>query len=340
MIVRLFLYFFCLGSCLSAQEIMESKKGPEGFSLIFSLPKTSISLIEELPLTLTLTYPDTYHINLNRLRSHLLYHTAAAEAPFALIDQTAIPPSTSNHLITQKVIFTLDPQYTGKHALTFLAIRFESNDSKNPSVELISPIVEVEVKLPFQNKIEMPLAEPLMSLSKDFPIEMDTQNRRMTFEDSRSKSDLLQIFKQKKIPWLGIFALTTAFILIFRFGKMTYPSEKSKEKAKLNASQRAFKKISKLKPLIRNKKSDPFYVEISRIVRTYIEDYYQVKADSLTTEEFLSEKKLRSLLPADTFQMLQAFLEQSDKVKYARAEATQEDCQKALEMALKLTANT
>lgn len=62
---------------------------------------------------------------------------------------------------------------------------------------------------------------------------------------------------------------------------------------------------------------DAFYVELSDIVRRYIEDRYGVRAPELTTEEFLraSYGELR-LAPAQR-ELLEAFLSSCDRVKFA-----------------------
>jgi hypothetical protein len=62
---------------------------------------------------------------------------------------------------------------------------------------------------------------------------------------------------------------------------------------------------------------DAFYVELSDIVRRYIEDRYGVRAPELTTEEFLraARSELR-LVPAQR-EMLEAFLSTCDRVKFA-----------------------
>ena len=59
-----------------------------------------------------------------------------------------------------------------------------------------------------------------------------------------------------------------------------------------------------------------FYVELTMVVRRYIQRKYGIRAPHLTTEEFLLEAK-----PSDE---LRAFLESADMVKFAGVEATPE----------------
>lgn len=63
--------------------------------------------------------------------------------------------------------------------------------------------------------------------------------------------------------------------------------------------------------------ADSWYVELSSIVRRYLEGRYGVRAPELTTEEFLQEARRAAGLAADHRELLTAFLERCDRVKFA-----------------------
>lgn len=63
--------------------------------------------------------------------------------------------------------------------------------------------------------------------------------------------------------------------------------------------------------------ADAWYVELSSIVRRYLEDRYGVRAPELTTEEFLREAKRTTELTELHRQLLSAFLASCDRVKFA-----------------------
>ena len=63
--------------------------------------------------------------------------------------------------------------------------------------------------------------------------------------------------------------------------------------------------------------ADSWYVELSSIVRRYLEGRYGVRAPELTTEEFLQEARRAAGLAADQRELLTAFLERCDRVKFA-----------------------
>jgi hypothetical protein len=62
---------------------------------------------------------------------------------------------------------------------------------------------------------------------------------------------------------------------------------------------------------------DSWYVELSSIMRRYLEGRYGVRAPELTTEEFLHEARRAAGLAADHRELLTAFLERCDRVKFA-----------------------
>lgn len=63
---------------------------------------------------------------------------------------------------------------------------------------------------------------------------------------------------------------------------------------------------------------EAFYVELSGIVRRYIEDRFNLRAPERTTEEFIREAASSRLLTPDHQLLTRDFLEQCDLVKFAK----------------------
>lgn len=91
------------------------------------------------------------------------------------------------------------------------------------------------------------------------------------------------------------------------------------QQARISAYDAAMRRMAELKargwPTEQN--VDAFYVELSDIVRRYIEDRYRVRAPELTTEEFLREARQQLQLQQSQREMLEAFLSTCDRVKFA-----------------------
>lgn len=72
-------------------------------------------------------------------------------------------------------------------------------------------------------------------------------------------------------------------------------------------------------------KLEAYYVELSAILRHYIEDRFDIHAPERTTPEFLSEASGSGALSDEHQRVLASFLRYSDRVKFAKYVPTSED---------------
>jgi hypothetical protein len=88
--------------------------------------------------------------------------------------------------------------------------------------------------------------------------------------------------------------------------------------------------------------SDPYaYCSlVSDVVRTYLEERFDLHAPERTTEEFLEEMRSTAVLHPDHKALLEEFLSRCDLVKFARFEPTQEELQSLVDAALKFIDET
>jgi hypothetical protein len=82
---------------------------------------------------------------------------------------------------------------------------------------------------------------------------------------------------------------------------------------------KALRALARLRVLPRTTPAqvEAFYVEVSQVLRTYLEERFGLHAPERTTEEFLSELEQGSALSTDQRRALQRFLSQCDMVKFA-----------------------
>jgi hypothetical protein len=78
---------------------------------------------------------------------------------------------------------------------------------------------------------------------------------------------------------------------------------------------------------------DAFYVELSGIVRRYLEDRFDMRAPELTTEEFLASVGNSPDLSPDHQFLLREFLKQADLVKFAGFRPSPEDIDRSVRAA-------
>lgn len=94
------------------------------------------------------------------------------------------------------------------------------------------------------------------------------------------------------------------------------------------------------KQLIERDEVESFYVELSAIVRRYLEDRFELRAPESTTEEFLREASGSGALKTDHQALVGDFLTQSDLVKFARFRPDANNMQDAFAAAEKLVRDT
>ena len=85
---------------------------------------------------------------------------------------------------------------------------------------------------------------------------------------------------------------------------------------------------------------EPFYVELSAIVRRYLEARFGLRAPERTTEEFIRDALTSKKLSDPHRDLVAGFLEQSDLVKFARHAPGPTDMRNALESAERLVHET
>lgn len=67
-----------------------------------------------------------------------------------------------------------------------------------------------------------------------------------------------------------------------------------------------------------------FYVELTMVVRRYVQRRYGIRAPHLTTQEFFDELRTRAPQSTARFAELRRFLDAADLVKFAGVQATPE----------------
>ncbi len=85
---------------------------------------------------------------------------------------------------------------------------------------------------------------------------------------------------------------------------------------------------------------EQFFVEISDVVRQYLEQRFRLRAPDLTTDEFLQLASAESELSPQHQMLLGDFLKQADVVKFAGVSASKEDVHRSLDIAANFVEET
>ena len=138
----------------------------------------------------------------------------------------------------------------------------------------------------------------------------------------------------KLVGWLALGLALTALVLWLVWLGVKKVRETIRVH-RLSPIQRAFYELEKLlkKGLPGRGFYKDFYVELTMVVRRYIQRQHGVKAPHLTTEEFLRAAQESPCFTRAAIAELRQFLESADMVKFAGVEATPEMADSATDKA-------
>ena len=151
--------------------------------------------------------------------------------------------------------------------------------------------------------------------------------------ESDPKKDLPPL-SWKLVGWvaLGVFGL--ASLVLGLWLAIRYLARRVKEH-RMSPIERAWVELDRLlkKGLPGRGRYKDFYVELTMVVRRYVQRKYGIKAPHLTTEEFFAELSKSNNQTIEQSNNLRRFLESADLVKFAGVEATPEMADEATDSA-------
>lgn len=128
------------------------------------------------------------------------------------------------------------------------------------------------------------------------------------------------------LPWtLGALGVVALLALVLWWRRRSRRARPADVEVRLPAHVTALRALARLRhaPRTTAEEIDAFYVEVSRILRGYLEERFGLHAPERTTDEFLAELNAQGQAsPLDGLQRgaLGGFLRQCDLVKFARAQ--------------------
>ena len=140
---------------------------------------------------------------------------------------------------------------------------------------------------------------------------------------------------------IAIVALVfTAFYYVKRRreGKSFIPKRSKPPRPAHEIALEALDRLSK-RDLLKDGKIKQYYVELSDIIRNYIEARYYIIAPEMTTNQLL-DKMLREQINADHLHLLREILDNSDIVKFAKYIPSERENQETTELAFEFVNKT
>ena len=184
-----------------------------------------------------------------------------------------------------------------------------------------------------------PLAEPFPELTL-------TVRSLLTEEAALELRPPKPLAHWPRSPWFWVAGATTALALIAALLYFLFRHRPTLLQTPAPAPPRpdevALRRIEALvaKHYIEDDQHEPFFVELSDIVRHYLEDRFDLDAPEQTTEEFIRDAARSRLLSDAHQQLTRDFLEQCDLVKFARWTPERSAMEAGLDAARRLVVET
>jgi len=146
-----------------------------------------------------------------------------------------------------------------------------------------------------------------------------------------------------RIPWY----LWTALILVLSGASAVFFLSKHRKAQEdfippKPAHEIAYEALQRLKnkDYLKHGQAKMYYIELSDIVRRYLENRFNLRAPHMSTEEFLNTVKNNKLLSYEQKNLLREFLSHCDLVKFAKYEPPHKEVDLSFESAKKLIDQT
>ncbi|MDI6774602.1 MAG: hypothetical protein QME60_04300 [Verrucomicrobiota bacterium] len=188
---------------------------------------------------------------------------------------------------------------------------------------LITPVVSDEhrlgpIAIPFANRTRGPSATDWFATR---PIVFERASPIAGKPGSDIRTDLKPVwiyppFKTVAGWVLVAAAAVAAAILLWKLGRK---ARRQIKLMRMSPRERALRELAELmaKDLIGRNLLKEFYLELTMIVRRYIERAHRIRAPEQTTEEFLAAVSLDARFSRDVVAKFRVFLEAADLVKFA-----------------------
>jgi hypothetical protein len=266
------------------QTVFECKD--ENVSVRLVLGSEKVNLTADLLFSIEVLCPSNTQIKIPEIGTRLKGFALSGE-----YQEPAVP--AQNNKVLKKYLYKLTPLISDEYRIAPMAIIYCGNEEAQSTTNwLQTPPIKLALA-PLSTRTSAKSIRDIMAPFKIYP----------------SRKLILQ--------WVALVLLSIG-IIAFAVWVIRYVNLKIKL-ARMSPKERALYELEQLikESLISKGKIKDFYLELTMIVRRYIERAHKIKAPELTTEEFLQAITKNPHFSKAVVEKLKAFLETSDLVKFA-----------------------
>jgi len=254
-------------------------------TLVMTLTPGSVALDRDIILSLQLTHPESIAVSLPPLADRL--HGLLATSSF---DRETTPSPDGR--VTRERVIRLTPLIAQEYRIAPMPVAFRNAVGNGKTDYFATP----PLTLPLNAVTDQPLDDALRGEIRPLPIHPSLKTL------------------SGYVAFLVLLALLMA-VAIHLLGRI----QRKIRILRMSPKERALHELELLlaKKLVEAGRIKDFYVELTMIVRRYIERRHRVRAPEQTTQEFLSAVSADTRFPPHVVSRLQQFLEAADLVKFA-----------------------
>lgn len=157
------------------------------------------------------------------------------------------------------------------------------------------------------------------------------------YSDTNELKDVKGPVGLPETPWLLIASVVLGAAVLalgvwYWLHKLALRTKKVKVKTPWDAAYERLDELKRRDPFGQGKAQEHF-IELSAIVRTYIEERFSIRAPEMTTEEFLDSVKNATNVENEHKEILQSFMRLCDMVKFAKYPPSVQEAVHSFELA-------
>ncbi|MDR3109459.1 MAG: hypothetical protein LBU65_07210 [Planctomycetaceae bacterium] len=274
----------------------------------WELSLRNVRLSDNVTLTLRIEYAESIQIDVP------VFDSSLGDFDVTNISDNVVSLTTSREV--REVRLTLVPQHAGTLDVWQVPIYYRNADQPDTVLTLVLPRCQIEV-------------------AKSIP------DGKVSLDEINAASPTLAESQRSRF-WILAAAIVVVLLLALATALLWYRKRQMSNDEPTRSPHDIA--LSQLQTLWESRQHESdirrFFIELTAIVRVYLEQTTGVHAPEQTTEEFLNEigrkKGPQKLFDTETQSRLREFLEAADYVKFARAKPSRFEIQTSFDAAVRL----